>query len=159
MLAAKLFGSIPGRAIRGRWTSLDSVEIMIIACGVWLSKTLAVALSRQLKKDADVVLAKEEAAVNDVDLDENIRFKLEQKAYRANSVVLACSCLFRAMVIISHRTKGPVTRFIFWAQKVQGEFNDTRPSAAREGKTYLGPRHCPNLSPGNLPRSWRSFDL
>ncbi len=144
-VARQAFGKMPGRCLRGRWASIDSVEVLIIAAMRYLGPCLAEALAGKLSKESKVLSAKMAASANAVGLDDDQKYQAEQKAYRANAITRTSSCLWRAMVVISNVAKSVLVQCLYWMQKQQGQHDNNLRAAVCAGRNYMGPTPLSNF--------------
>ena len=133
-LAQRLFGRLPGRCLRGRWGSIDSVEEILVRCGEWLGLALSAALKRILIRDKPQLKSDK-----GIDVDEIASYKAKQRTYRLNAIACSTSPFWRVMVLISHRVKAPFIRCLNVCQKNEENFNIAVGEAVKRGENYMGP--------------------
>ncbi|CAK0874788.1 unnamed protein product [Prorocentrum cordatum] len=152
----RFFNTIPGRCLRGRWLSLESVEEMLVRAAAYLPrvfKALGILTSNSKTAKASGPGAEE---AND--------WAEKQRSWRLHVVNLGQNPLRLATMRISLITKGPIAHFLRWIEKANRDYNDN----VRERSGYLGPTPPSQLvseggadiraSMSLLPRSPHLFD-
>ena len=111
-VAAHVCGKTPGRAIRTRWGSLNSVEMIIIKGAAYLATLFAETFgeTKEKRHTAFGLLS---------EMEDESRERL--KAYRAIAVRLLHSPFFVAKVFVSSICQRPLTHFMMWVQKMHGD--------------------------------------
>ena len=108
-IAAMACGRTPGRAIKTRWGSLNSVEAIIIKGFSCLGAIFAAAFGKASKATTPSFGLLSSA-------DEESRERA--KAYRTTSVRLLQDRFFMAKVLCSNVSQRPLTHFMNWVQKM-----------------------------------------
>ena len=118
---------LPGRCLRGRWLSVESVEEKINNARVYVGPVFRKVFSAPKKP------TKKDLRTQDDD-----DFSEKQTTARANVVTLLNKWEFHAMTSISGICKNPLTYYMLWAQKSVGVTNQREAAAKAEGRVYLG---------------------
>ncbi len=108
--AAKLFTKIPGRPLKGRWGSIDSIEGIVGAAASYIGRVFSAVLGSVVANP----LPKTKAGVG---ADEDKEYQQTQRHYKTTALTLASSSSCLAAVQISYLTKAPLIRFLCWGQK------------------------------------------
>ena len=125
---------IPGRVLRERWGSIDSVEDIIDDGGTVLAAAFREVIGPKLN-------AKPVRAAGPAGADAGVEEDFAERArkWRQNAHELLGSDTFRGMVRISRIAKQPLTRFFYWAQKQRRLMTAKRKEAEENAEAYLGP--------------------
>jgi hypothetical protein len=160
-VAVKCFRSKPGRLIKTRWLSSDSIEDKIIKCQDYLGPVFndvfegAMTKHREAQAKAQAQPKKAAATAkpkpkpkpksssnNQVDHEADMEedFSIKQHRYRVTACLLSTSNLWYATVRISRVAKSQQNIFVKWAQKHTKMQNDAVAACSDDGgRTYLGP--------------------
>jgi len=130
--AYRVAGKTPGRAVKTRWGSLNSVERIIVEGHVYLSTTFAQAFKKALEPPAQAKAPKKRGLLADVDDDR----REQTKQYRVTAARKLCDVLFVAKCIVSDAAQRPLSHFHLWVQKKSLEVN--KASKQQKGKAYMG---------------------
>ena len=127
---------LPGRVIRGRWAAVDNPEGMSKAGGL----VLGIIFQKVFPKSHAAVAADgaKKRRVKSAAEDEAEEYQEAQKNYRARAVATMNNRLFHTMVHISHTSKQPLCRFLFWGQKLNLQHRELKQRALDTGGTYMG---------------------
>ena len=125
-VAERVFGKTPGRAVRTRWGSLNSVEKIIVSGHVYLSSTFQCAFASAAKSQRSHTLLSE--------LDDP--FREEYRRYRTIASVKLGDPLFIVRCMVSDVAQGPLSHFQLWVQRKNGMQNKAVEQLG--GKAYLG---------------------
>ena len=156
LIAKQVFAKTPGRVLRNRWLSIDSVELLIkgaipYICSVFMSiwghyvhAPAAPAAPADGGAPAAPAAAPARAAPRrrrrrrDPGQEEHEEYQRKQSSSRRLACLLVRCKLFLAMVVISYAAKQPLVFFFLWLQKASKEHNDRCKRATERGTTYLG---------------------
>lgn len=133
-VAHDCFRKVPGRCLRGRWLSIDSVGSAIVK-GLRFMVPVLLAVFGNLQTQQ----GQGGATASDVPTDGDEAWAEQQSAYKRNTVSLARSSVFKAMVAISEATKAPLVHFHLWAQQEVRAQNKRVAAAKGKGQGDFGP--------------------
>ncbi|CAK0876362.1 unnamed protein product, partial [Prorocentrum cordatum] len=129
-VARAYFSKMPGRVLKGRWGSIDSVEKMLTKASPYLPNVF-----RKAFPDGGRAAPAHGPAADEAD-----QYAEDQKNHRQNARTSCCQPLFLAMMHISLVAKGPLAHFLNWAQKRVADTNGMhQKSMAVRGQPYMGP--------------------
>ena len=118
----------PGRVLRARWFSIDSVEAILV-CGIVYIGTIFQFLWPAASTRCPVAVAAGPGS------EEEDSYREKVRSCRHNATLLLNTTLFKATLVISFTCKRPLRHFFFWGQKQVKLWNDRRSGA----DVYLGP--------------------
>ena len=133
VVASKLFSKVPGRPLRGRWGSIDSIEGLISKGSNYIPN----AFERCFGSEAVRPSSSRKRSILDDDEEDAYREKV--KNYKLNATKMLSQPRFVTMVKISAVAKSVLTRCLLWGQKRVSEWNRAEQAARTEGHTFLGP--------------------
>ena len=140
----KFFKNIPGRALKGRWGSIESIEKIIFLARSYIGAVMEKAFKQKPKAKAkgnskakSKPNSKAKARAKDIDDEDNYEEKL--RMYRETTVMASNSVVFKLMVSISHIAKIALTKFFAWHMKQVKLHNEKLKAASEKGEKYLGP--------------------
>ena len=119
--AARCCKKIPGRVLKERWGSIDSVEALIDDGGSVLTAAFQHVIGPKLKANARPSTGP--AA------DDDGAFRERCRQHRKNAHELIGNDTFKGMLRISRIAKQPLTAFFYWAQKQRGLLTTKRKDA------------------------------
>ena len=125
----KLCARVPGRCIRGRWGSVESVESIIHNGGFVLAEVF---------KSIAAASSKPKQASGGLDADDD-GYREKQQKYKQTSAAFLSHDICKAMVHISKQVKDPLTRFLYWVHKHNKEINKQNVGVDSGEGVYVGP--------------------
>jgi hypothetical protein len=140
--AAACFACTPGRCLRNRWGSIDSVEGILIKAMAYLPSVQDEVFEAALKSSELAAARKRKATVGD---DEDQKWADDQKAYRVTACVSMRNPFFLATMLISHAVKTPITKFFGWSETRIKLENSRIKAARKQDGVYIGPTFLSEL--------------
>ena len=151
LAASRYFKKIPGRALRGRWGSIDAVEALYMHCQAFLFKVFQKVLDPMLKKQRVEPAASVDAAGQQSYYD-------MVGTWRKNCLRSLSDKRFWIMVHVSSKIKFPIMRSMYHLEKKEGETNKLRREAEDNGEMYTGPTPLSELVYGYAKDQMEEFN-
>eukprot|EP00959_Pyramimonas_sp_CCMP1952_P382791 8021055-Pyramimonas_sp.AAC.1 len=132
-------GSIPGRVLRGRWGSIDSVEGILVNGGCLLADVFR----RAFDTNANRADAGEDLGADAGNKDAPGFWRVMGAKYKMNSVNALGSDIFQITCLISFKAKSPLLHFLCWAQERGKSYKQTlKHDDSTYGKTPMSELVC-----------------
>ena len=128
VLGHKVAGKIPGKCLKGRWASSESIESMIDNAGPLLAKVLVKALSGYAG-------ARSKKAGPGADDDDDYSAKLGR--WRQLAVTALSNSRYLLTVRVSRIARQPLLHALYWVQKQSKLLHAQRVQAGRDQRGHM----------------------
>ena len=139
-----LLDKVPGRCLKNRWGSVDSIERLLVSARSVVGKVFEIAVGPLIKKIRRRVKGPAGG--------EEEYYQEQQRNYRATAVAATSSDVFLATAMISLTCKSVLHHFLLWGQKQVQDMNRLISEANKSGKTFWGPTALSNFACGEAEK-------
>ena len=130
IICEKYFRKMPGRCLRGRWLSRETLERILLESTEHIGAVFAEIWGNLLEPD--------QKSKADLGKDEDDEWQARQHRMRCIAARVTSSSLWLSMVAASHSAHQPLVHFMHWLQKASKEHKGKHERANAEGRVFVG---------------------
>lgn len=154
-VAEGYFARAPGRVLRTRWLSIESVETLIFNGLLFIASVfshvwgqLLARGQRRRRGRGGRGRGRGRRRNRGLQRDEDEAFQKMCRRWKVLATTLVSLWKFRVMLTVSLISKGPLIHFMLWMQKARREHSLLVHAATSSGRSYLGPTPLSRLIAG-----------